>query len=63
MPELTSRRLNRMVMSEFVKLYRESHLGNRLPAYDGRKNMYTAGALPFQSKEFVVNLERDNGSG
>ena len=46
-PEVTSRGVNRAVMEQLVKLYRESHLGKRLPAYDGRKSLYTAGPLPF----------------
>ncbi|KAB2633787.1 protein argonaute 1-like [Pyrus ussuriensis x Pyrus communis] len=45
-PDIASRRLNRAVMKRLVDLYRESHLGNRLPAYDGRKSLYTAGPLP-----------------
>lgn len=63
-PEVTSRGVNRAVMQQLVKLYRESSLGMRLPAYDGRKSLYTAGALPFQSKEFSINLpDEDDGSG
>lgn len=27
-----------------------------MPAYDGRKSLYTAGSLPFESEEFVVTL-------
>lgn len=47
-----------------MKLYRESHLGKRLPAYDGRKSLYTAGPLPFISKEFKISLiDEDDGSG
>lgn len=47
-----------------MKLYRESHLGKRLPAYDGRKSLYTAGPLPFLSKEFKITLiDEDDGSG
>jgi len=34
----------------------KSTLGGKLPAYDGRKSLYTAGALPFDSEEFVVTL-------
>lgn len=50
-------------MEQLVKLYRESHLGTRLPAYDGRKSLYTAGPLPFQSKEFQINLlDEDDGT-
>ncbi|KAK9279006.1 hypothetical protein L1049_012681 [Liquidambar formosana] len=62
-PEVTSKTLNRDVMSQLVKSYRESHLGKRMPAYDGRKSLYTAGPLPFTSKEFVVKLaDRDGGA-
>ncbi|KAM3212183.1 hypothetical protein ACQJBY_065328 [Aegilops geniculata] len=36
----------------------------RLPAYDGRKSLYTAGALPFDAREFVVRLtDEDSGTG
>ncbi|KAK1326914.1 Protein argonaute 1A [Acorus calamus] len=63
-PEVTSRGVNRAVMEQLVRLYKESHLGGRLPAYDGRKSLYTAGPLPFTSKEFVVNLaDEDDGAG
>ncbi|XP_074269555.1 protein argonaute 1 [Silene latifolia] len=63
-PEVTSRGVNRAVMGQLVKLYRESHLGKRLPAYDGRKSLYTAGPLPFTIKEFKITLvDEDDGSG
>ncbi|XP_021768894.1 protein argonaute 1-like isoform X1 [Chenopodium quinoa] len=63
-PEVTSRGVNRAVMAQLVKLYRESHLGRRLPAYDGRKSLYTAGPLPFTSKEFRITLvDEDDGTG
>lgn len=58
-PEVTSRGVNRAVMAELVKLYRESHLGGRLPAYDGRKSLYTAGPLPFPSKNFEITLHEE----
>ncbi|WOL18919.1 protein argonaute 1B [Canna indica] len=62
-PEVTSRGVNRAVMGELVKLYRESHLGGRLPAYDGRKSLYTAGPLPFTSREFqIILVDEDDGS-
>ncbi|GMH03924.1 hypothetical protein Nepgr_005763 [Nepenthes gracilis] len=62
-PEITSRGVNRAIMEQLVKLYRESHLGRRLPAYDGRKSLYTAGPLPFDSKEFKITLkDEDDGS-
>ncbi|KAL5748700.1 hypothetical protein ACOSQ2_025997 [Xanthoceras sorbifolium] len=63
-PEVTSRGVNRAVMEQLVKLYRESHLAKRLPAYDGRKSLYTAGPLPFISKEFRITLlDEDDGQG
>ncbi|KAK1384139.1 Argonaute 1 [Heracleum sosnowskyi] len=63
-PEVTSRGVNRAVMAELVKLYRDSHLGKRLPAYDGRKSLYTAGPMPFITKEFKITLTaEDDGSG
>uniref|UniRef100_A0A0C9RNK0 TSA: Wollemia nobilis Ref_Wollemi_Transcript_8228_3832 transcribed RNA sequence n=1 Tax=Wollemia nobilis TaxID=56998 RepID=A0A0C9RNK0_9CONI len=63
-PEVTSRGVNRAVMEQLVRLYRESHLGRRLPAYDGRKSLYTAGPLPFASKDFTINLvDEDDGLG
>lgn len=63
-PDGTSRGVNRAVMKELIKLYRLSHLNNRLPAYDGRKSLYTAGPLPFSSKEFNVTLvDEDDGTG
>ncbi|KAE8674886.1 Protein argonaute 1A [Hibiscus syriacus] len=61
-PEITSKKVNREIMKELSKTYRASHLGNRRLAYDGRKSFYTAGALPFESKEFVVKLlDTDRG--
>ncbi|XWS52934.1 hypothetical protein CRYUN_Cryun11dG0115100 [Craigia yunnanensis] len=61
-PEITSKRVNRIIMEQLITSYKESHLGHRCPAYDGRKSLYTAGALPFDSKEFVVQLiDEDRG--
>ncbi|ESQ30702.1 hypothetical protein EUTSA_v10011196mg [Eutrema salsugineum] len=63
-PEVTSRGVNRAVMKQLVDLYRVSHLGKRLPAYDGRKSLYTAGPLPFVSKEFRITLlDEEEGPG
>ncbi|XP_078161390.1 protein argonaute 1B-like [Carex rostrata] len=63
-PEVESRIVNRSVMHNLVKLYKESHLGGRLPVYDGRKSLYTAGALPFTSRQFEITLiDEDDGSG
>lgn len=64
MPEVNSRSMNRVIMGELVRLYRQSDLGMRLPAYDGRKNLYTAGLLPFDSKVFTLKIsEEDDGTG
>ncbi|WOK99389.1 protein argonaute MEL1-like [Canna indica] len=59
-PESLSRSVNRKVIAELVKLYKEDILGRRLPAYDGRKSLYTAGPLPFEVKDFVVKLSGDD---
>lgn len=55
-PEVASRVVNRAIMAELIKVYKESDLGMKLPAYDGRKSLYTAGELPFSWKEFSVKL-------
>ncbi|KAE8779912.1 Protein argonaute 12 [Hordeum vulgare] len=54
-PETRSRGWNRSIINQLIKLYKE-HLDGRLPVYDGRKSLYTAGALPFKNKVFVVKL-------
>ncbi|RWW60920.1 hypothetical protein BHE74_00032042, partial [Ensete ventricosum] len=64
MPESISRGVNRALMEHLVKLYREAYLGGRLPVYDGRNSLYTAGPLPFTSREFHISLDNeDDGSG
>jgi eukaryotic translation initiation factor 2C len=57
--------MNRDIMAELVRLYKDSDLGMRLPAYDGRKSLYTAGELPFAWKEFIIKLidEEDGING
>ncbi|KAG8492724.1 hypothetical protein CXB51_010450 [Gossypium anomalum] len=60
-PDVTLRRVNREVMQQLVNLYKCSDLGERDPAYDGRKSLYTAGTLPFESKEFKVTISDDDG--
>ncbi|KAL5975230.1 hypothetical protein ACLOJK_031909 [Asimina triloba] len=61
-PEVASRSVNRAIMAELIKLYRETDLGMRLPAYDGRRSLYTAGLLPFNSKEFYIKIvDEDEG--
>ena len=49
-------KLNKAIMGQLVKLHRETDLGTRLSVYDGKKNLYTAGLLPFTTKEFKVTL-------
>jgi eukaryotic translation initiation factor 2C len=58
-PETRSRDQNRAIINELVRLHRQ-YLDGRLPVYDGRKSIYTAGALPFQNKEFVIKLVNVN---
>lgn len=60
-PEIASKKTNRDVINQLVKMYAESHMGKRMPAYDGMKSIYTAGPLPFTSKEFVVKLGEPEG--
>ncbi|XP_033128233.1 protein argonaute 10 isoform X4 [Brassica rapa] len=61
-PEVSSKSVNRAIIAELVRLYKESELGSRLPAYDGRKSLYTAGELPFTWKEFAVKIfDEDDG--
>ena len=55
-PEFNSTKLNKAIMSQLVKLHRDTDLGKRLPVYDGRTALYTAGLLPFTLKEFMVTL-------
>ncbi|KAH9700131.1 protein argonaute 5 [Citrus sinensis] len=55
-PEVTSKKINRQIISQLINLYRLTHLGERMPAYDGMKSIYTAGPLPFESKEFIITL-------
>ncbi|KAG5075120.1 hypothetical protein JHK84_056351 [Glycine max] len=64
-PEVSSRTVNRSIIAELVRLYKESDLGMRLPAYDGRKSLYTAGQLPFAWREFKIKLvdEEDGVNG
>ncbi|KAF3455136.1 hypothetical protein FNV43_RR05584 [Rhamnella rubrinervis] len=59
-PEVTSKKVNRDVMSRLVTLFGESHLGTKNPAYDGRKSLYTSKELPFSYKQFVVKLVDDH---
>ncbi|KAL0460112.1 UNVERIFIED_CONTAM: protein argonaute MEL1 [Sesamum latifolium] len=55
-PEVSSKKVCREIMNQLVNSFHASHLGKRRLAYDGRKSCYTAGQLPFSSKDFVVKL-------
>lgn len=54
-PESKSRKRNRWIVNELVRLHKH-YLDGRLPVYDGRKGLFTAGPLPFKAKEFVLKL-------
>jgi eukaryotic translation initiation factor 2C len=58
-PEFTYHKLNKAIMTHLVKIHRETDLGMRLPVYDGGRNLYTAGLLPFTTKEFIIVLCND----
>ncbi|KAG4979910.1 hypothetical protein JHK82_033152 [Glycine max] len=62
-PEITSKKVSRDVMTLLVQAHREKILGNRIPAYDGGKSLFTAGSLPFESKDFVIVLKDDDEPG
>ena len=57
-PEVTSKKFSREILSKLVQVHK-AYLGKRIPAYDGNKSLYTAGPLPFTSKEFSVEIERE----
>ncbi|GJN32264.1 hypothetical protein PR202_gb20756 [Eleusine coracana subsp. coracana] len=48
-------------MSKLLTDHRQTELGGRLPAYDGKKSLFTAGELPFKSKDFDVILNTGRG--
>ncbi|CAI9100237.1 OLC1v1037192C2 [Oldenlandia corymbosa var. corymbosa] len=48
--------MNKAIMKQLVKLHGDKELGKMLPVYDGRTALYTAGYLPFSSKDFTVSL-------
>jgi hypothetical protein len=43
-------------MTKLVSENQHTELGGRFPAYDDRDSLFTAGALPFDAKEFEVTL-------
>ncbi|KAL1557676.1 argonaute 5 [Salvia divinorum] len=55
-PEVASKKVCREIMNRLLTNYKDSHLGKRMLAYDGGKSCYAAGDLPFESKDFVIEL-------
>ncbi|VAH30844.1 unnamed protein product [Triticum turgidum subsp. durum] len=47
---------------ELCKMYRESHLRGRRPAYDGRNRLYASGPFSFESETFVITLQNEEDS-
>uniref|UniRef100_A0A0D3FMH5 Argonaute linker 1 domain-containing protein n=1 Tax=Oryza barthii TaxID=65489 RepID=A0A0D3FMH5_9ORYZ len=62
-PELRSRERNRNIINELFRSHKKYLDGRRSPAYDARKGMFTAGALPFTDREFVVKIANDPERG
>ncbi|KAG2546849.1 hypothetical protein PVAP13_9KG048600 [Panicum virgatum] len=54
-PESVSRARNRWIINELVNLHKQ-YLGGRLPVYDGKKSLFTAGPLPLE-KEYRVAIK------
>ncbi|XP_047340340.1 protein argonaute MEL1-like [Impatiens glandulifera] len=61
-PEVTMKKVCREIMNSLIDSYMDSFLGNRLPAYDGRKSIYTLGSFPFVSRDFNVKLFKNDGN-
>lgn len=55
-PDPVLKGLFRTIISKLVTERRHTDFGGRLPVYDGRANLYTAGELPFRSRELEVEL-------
>ncbi|KAL3622952.1 argonaute 5 [Castilleja foliolosa] len=62
-PEVSSKKICRLIMKQLVDSFKASHLGKKNLAYDGRKSCYAAGELPFTSKDFVVKLVDTDKNG
>ncbi|KAF0909917.1 hypothetical protein E2562_001181, partial [Oryza meyeriana var. granulata] len=61
-PESRSRERNRTIIKELIRSHQQ-YLDGRLPVYDGRKGMFTAGPLPFTNREFVIKISNpDRGN-
>lgn len=53
--QTTSNRFSKTLCREIFEKCREKHFGNRYPAFDGRKNAYSAYDLPFESNPNIVS--------
>ncbi|GAU45969.1 hypothetical protein TSUD_194170, partial [Trifolium subterraneum] len=62
-PEVVFRKKRKAIIVELVRLYQNTELGKRLPVYDGRNNLYTAGSLPFTHKVFNIVLLNEDDEG
>ncbi|KAF9951047.1 eukaryotic translation initiation factor 2C, 2 [Mortierella alpina] len=51
--------VNRKVFTQLLETYRDSDLGGARPVFDGRKNLFSPKALPFESRTFDVTLASD----
>lgn len=52
--------VNRRIFEQLTKSYRTSDLGGAQPVFDGRKNIFSAKELPFESRTFDV-IEKHTG--
>ncbi|KAF9931854.1 eukaryotic translation initiation factor 2C, 2 [Linnemannia zychae] len=51
--------VNRKIFEQLTTSYRESDLNGARPVYDGRKNMFSPRAFPFESRTFEIMLNGD----
>ncbi|KAF9096333.1 eukaryotic translation initiation factor 2C, 2 [Mortierella sp. GBA35] len=53
--------VNRRIFNQIATDYRESDLDGARPVFDGRKNMFSPRAFPFESRTFEITLASDVG--
>lgn len=53
---ITPEVISKKVCRDIVEALGKSHLAEHQLSYDGNKNIYTAGPLPFESHELVIKL-------
>ncbi|KAF9156218.1 argonaute 1, partial [Linnemannia schmuckeri] len=54
--------VNRRIFDQFVLLNSKSDLADALPVFDGRKNLFSAKQLPFDSRTFEITLPGERAS-